>query len=320
MYIIGFVAVCLVAVANSATTVTENVFVPEHCENTAVPDDHVLFKFELEFGDKSLSKENLKSDEFALEHVVLSSDVASVVHQGLTNMCPSYVRRITITDSADADLYPILEHNSERLAGGHEVVLTLTVTHVTGPKDYAIFPALASGNASLVIDLIDEHKGINSRDENAATSLMIATQQGILPIVAALLNTRMPKVNVNLAKPTGYTALFYAVASPKPTILQALLRRGADPNVSLLQPNGRGNTPLHFACLWEKTKFVELLLEYGANPMASNNAGQNPLQLLPADAVRSTKTYIARLFSDAAKKLAESNTASGERTKYRPEL
>jgi ankyrin repeat protein len=89
--------------------------------------------------------------------------------------------------------------------------------------------------------------------------------------------------------------LFYAINSPRITALHALLRRGADPNSVLYQENGRGNTPLHFACFFEKPKFVELLLEYKANPLAYNAAGQTPIELLPKDATPSVKMQLAKM-------------------------
>jgi ankyrin repeat protein len=46
----------------------------------------------------------------------------------------------------------------------------------------------------------------------------------------------------------------------------------------------------------ERTKHAEMLLEYGANPGATNEHGQTPLMLLPKDAVRSTKLYFKRMF------------------------
>lgn len=58
----------------------------------------------------------------------------------------------------------------------------------------------------------------------------------------------------------------------------------------------KGNTPLHYACLLERTKHAELLLEYGALPDARNEHGQRPLDLVPRDAVRSTKLYFKRIF------------------------
>lgn len=48
--------------------------------------------------------------------------------------------------------------------------------------------------------------------------------------------------------------------------------------------------------MMEKTKHAELLLEYGADPFAKNEYGQTPQQLIPADAVRSTKLFYRKMF------------------------
>ena len=90
--------------------------------------------------------------------------------------------------------------------------------------------------------------------------------------------------------------MFYAVEKSNPSLVSALLRRGADPNVMVLQEGGRGNTPLHFACLLEKYKLAEILLEFGAHPNPVNQYGKTPLQLVPADAVRSTKLFFKKMF------------------------
>lgn len=89
------------------------------------------------------------------------------------------------------------------------------------------------------------------------------------------------------------------------SIITGLLKRGANPNAVILQPGSNGNTPLHFACLLEKVKVIELLIEHGANPLSTNEFGQTPLQILPSDAVRSTKLYLKKLFEEAVKKQRE---------------
>jgi len=53
---------------------------------------------------------------------------------------------------------------------------------------------------------------------------------------------------------------------------------------------------LHYACLLEKPKHAEALLEFGANPFAVNEFGLTPLQLLPNDAVRSVKIQFKKVF------------------------
>lgn len=63
----------------------------------------------------------------------------------------------------------------------------------------------------------------------------------------------------------------------------------------------------------EKTKAAELLLSYGAVPHAVNEYNQVPLQLLPADAVRSTKLFFKKMFEEALQKVrdAAEHSASG---------
>lgn len=214
-------------------------------------------------------------------------------------MCPGYTRKLSYESTEGVNLEPLFSSSGAYLIDNHAIDLTITMQHVTAPQEFAIFAAINSKNTSRVMDLIDAHRGINARDEMGGTPLMLVAQQGSLSLVAALLNARMPKVNTNLAKPTGYTALFYAIPHTEPTILQAILRRGADPNVALLQEAGKGNTPLHFACLLEQPKHIAILLNYGADPYAENAEGKNAFELLPQDASPSVKKKVAKLFNDA---------------------
>lgn len=81
-----------------------------------------------------------------------------------------------------------------------KVALEFAIEHITEPSDYQIFGAWREGNFSLVLDLINDHKGVNAVDEWGQTLLMHAVQRGSIDVVSALLNTRMPKVDVNIAK------------------------------------------------------------------------------------------------------------------------
>ena len=60
-----------------------------------------------------------------------------------------------------------------------------------------------------------------------------------------------------------------------------------------------GNTALHLACYLEKEKHADLLLQYGANPIAPNKFGIKPLDLLPRDSTPSNKISFKRMFQDA---------------------
>jgi len=92
---------------------------------------------------------------------------------------------------------------------------------------------------------------------------------------------------------------------PQVSILQALLRRGANPNKVLKSDGNKGNTPLHVATRLEKREHAKMLLDYGALPHVANAYGQTPLQLLPRGAVVSTKRAFKRHFEEAAARLAQ---------------
>jgi ankyrin repeat protein len=193
----------------------------------------------------------------------------------------------------------------EVMALDESLTMDLRVEQITDTTDYQIFDAFKRDNLSRVLDLVDSHVGVNAMDEYGQTPLMMAVSKQYLPVIASLLNTRRPKVDVNAAKSSGFTAIFYAVERGTPTILQALLRRGADPNAVILQESSRGNTPLHYACMLEKVRHAELLLEYGADPLAKNKHGQMPLQMVPTNALRTTKIQLKTTFEAAYEKMQQ---------------
>lgn len=115
-------------------------------------------------------------------------------------MCRNSTRKITWEDPAKLNLEPIFLPDSRIADLDEEISIVLRVVHITTAEDYQIFDAIKSGNMSLTLDLIDAHKGINAVDEWGQTALMIAVSSQNIEIIASLLNTRMPKVDVNLAK------------------------------------------------------------------------------------------------------------------------
>lgn len=305
MQVILFTALTIALVAQALTLVQEDIFIPDHCMNIAEPTDHVLLKFEVKYENRAPAS----SPYLDVVHMHLNAD-GGPLHQGVTGMCPNNTRLLTFTLNEPDDMMPFFPAGSEYAPLNEEVKVEVTVLHVTSAKDFQIFEALNTQNVSMFLDLVENHTGINAYDEGGSTPLMIAAQLGGTQLMASLLNARMPKVNVNLAKETGYTALFYAVNHKETTVLQALLRRGANPNVALKTKDSAGNTPLHFACLMEKMKHIELLIQYGADPEARNQHGQSPIDLVPTDAVRSLKMRIAYEFKEAVKKKRSADAAS----------
>jgi hypothetical protein len=65
-----------------------------------------------------------------------------------------------------------------------------------------------------------------------------------------------------------------------------LLERGADPNLKTPPP---GMTPLHMAVPnWE---LAEVLLEFGANPVAKNDGGKTPMDIARTCVARKVKGW-----------------------------
>lgn len=294
------------AAVNSKTFASEESSVPSECVKVAKAGDHVLLTFSSIFGNGSQGP----SHPLYVQplHAVLDLQSELPLHDAIVGMCENGTRTLKWSSLSlvhDVPLHPIVgikKYLPLDRSADQSFSLDIHVEHITEPTEYEIFESLRKENISHVLDLIDEHKGINAMDEYGQTPLMLAVSKQYTVVVASLLNARMPKVDVNMAKTSGFTAVFYAVESATPSILLALLRRGANPNAHVLQEGSRGNTPLHYACLLEKTKHIEILLEHGADPTAQNQHHQTPLQLLPNDAVRSTKVKLLQLFQAAADK------------------
>lgn len=284
--------------------------IPENCNvdsnsglRMAMPGDHLLIEHELRLANGTVLQGGLNRHSQLL-HVVLQNVTELVedmpIHKLLNGMCANSSFILSWNHANElSDLTPFFTNKAPFLASIEEpLFVEVKLQHVTSAEDFAIFKPLKEGNFSTVMEMIDNHKGVNAIDEWGLSPLMIATQSRYIPIISSLLNARRPSININYAKNTGFTAVFYAIELSSTDVLLALLRRGIDPNAAILEESARGNTPLHYACMFEKAKHAEALLQYGANILAVNQHGQRPLDLLPKDAVMSTKLYFKKIFED----------------------
>ena len=275
----------------------EDVEFPENCQHIASPGDHIMFEYIITSGSK-VHAIQVAPEQY--HHVALEANADDrLLHRAVKGMCENSTRILRFVGAGDKflNLDPILYLNVPAEDGNTE--MKITVQQITPAEDFEIFLHMKTNNISGVIDLIDAQRGVNAIDEIGQSVLMQATQRGLLPVVASLLNARRPRVDVNMAKGNGFTALFYAVNLPDPSIMQALLRRGANPNAKLRTDGNRGNTALHLACLLEKQSHAKMLLEYGASPTNVNEYGKHPLQLLPSRAVQSSRRAFKRHFENA---------------------
>ena len=115
-----------------------------------------------------------------------------------------------------------------------------------------------------------------------------------------LLNAVDPRVEVDAATPSGYTALHFAVGSNDRNVVKALLRRGADPNAQITQAQSGGWGPLHFACRLGHLEIAKSLLDFDADPLLMGHAGENAFKVAEDAAVPyATRKKIAGLLNEA---------------------
>jgi len=125
------------------------------------------------------------------------------------------------------------------------------------------------------VESLSEDNDIDARNADGVTTLMLATEEGSVEKVTALLEAQ---ANPNLQDISGNTALHYAarngkfrattvLLSPKAGIIQA------DPNLQ----DSTGKTPLMHAAVRGYTPVVELLLEGGADVSIKDNFGYTAL-------------------------------------------
>lgn len=122
-------------------------------------------------------------------------------------------------------------------------------------------------------DLLRQGLDPNTRDRQGVPMLVKAMQQESLRVADELLNS--PKIKVDLASPSGETALMYASIKGNLALVQRLLAMGASVN----KP---GWTPLHYAASANhehSTEIVRLLLENHAYIDAESPNKSTPLML-----------------------------------------
>lgn len=133
-------------------------------------------------------------------------------------------------------------------------------TPVTQPDDLAIktqfFIALQQHDAGKVKSLLRQHPDL----------MVVKTEWGVLP-------------NSNYW-PLGYTALHWAAATDDTALLDVLIdgtiANGADVNVGTRHWKA---TALHVAAMMRRPAITQKLLQAGANPGATDEAGHTPLHL-----------------------------------------
>ena len=199
----------------------------------------------------------------------------------------------------DYEVFPEeLRHRSESIKGAKVLA---EIVHVTSADDFRLIDALKTREFDVAAKLVNEdHVGVNARDADGVPALSIAVQLRQPVLAASLLNAVDPRVEVDAATPSGYTALHFAVGSNDRNVVKALLRRGADPNAQITQQQSGGWGPLHFACRLGHLEIAKSLLDFDADPLLMGHAGENAFKVAEDAAVPyATRKKIAGLLNEA---------------------
>jgi len=229
------------------------------------------------------------------------------LNEGLDGACAGEVRKITFPTSKgwreDKQYGVRTEPQIGKLWEGVPRLFSLEVVveSVTAEEDFSIFEKYDAKEFTEVVDMINGPTAANNAVDKTGTSLLMrAVQDDNTLILATLLNAFRPKTELNKPRPSGHTALMYAVQKEKSKALVAMLKMGADPNVAVKSGIKAGWTPLHFACSFEYLDHVKTLLEYGADPSIRSKDGHTPLQVMQASTytVRRVKKWMDEAVPD----------------------
>ncbi len=167
------------------------------------------------------------------------------------------------------------------------------------PVDSAIHDAARQGDMLLLQTLVAQDKGLAAAPgDNHITPLMLASDQGHLDAVRFLMVDA--KADATAKDGAKRTALHHlALGGLDRPLLAACLVEQGKAEVDAVDQDGR--TPLHLAALTGGVDVVRALLEYGANPLAMDLQGADPLQVLltECDLSASRKKELARVLEDA---------------------
>ncbi len=132
-----------------------------------------------------------------------------------------------------------------------------------------LYLALSESSLKTAQVLIDWSKtDVNKLSANGESALMLAALKGHLSLVEKLI-----KKGADINK-TGWTALHYAATGGQLAIIGVLLDNSA--YIDAESPNG--STPLMMAAMYGTPEAVKLLLREGADPALKNQQGMTALQ------------------------------------------
>ncbi|XP_071797263.1 uncharacterized protein [Asterias amurensis] len=165
----------------------------------------------------------------------------------------------------------------------------------------AIHDAVVKGKihlAKFILDAVDSHTVVNSRDTHGKTPLIRAVRIDEPGVRAKAVDLLLKyQADVNLADNVGRTALSYACEHKCNDVIKKLVKNNVDPNL----PDKNGNTPLMYCAMNDNTDGIELLSKsfrrLGLDVDKMNAEGMTPLMV----AARNGYAACAQLLAQKAK-------------------
>jgi len=165
----------------------------------------------------------------------------------------------------------------------------------------AMHLAASSGKTKIVSTLSVYKQLVDSRDTGGNTPLILAAGRGYLEVCELLLKAGADPLNPLATTMTGMNAMHTAAQAGKTEIVRLLSTYRP-----LINSMGGGYSPLMCAAIQGHLEVCQVLLEAGADPLATDNSGCNAMHM----AARSGKTEVVRMLS-ANKQLIDAKNERG---------
>jgi ankyrin repeat protein len=176
-------------------------------------------------------------------------DGATALHVAIANGQDDVVKPL-INKRADVNLAdntgwtPLMFAAEKGLLAITQALLSAPGIDINAQKpdgETALYVAVNQGKDDVVKALINKRADVNIARINGWTPLMFAAEKGHLTITQALLSA--PRIDINAKKPDGATALHVAVNQGKDDVVKALIKQGADVDIT----DNDGQTPMMVA-------------------------------------------------------------------------
>jgi ankyrin repeat protein len=152
------------------------------------------------------------------------------------------------------------------------------------------------GDVQLIHTILKHNPMVNAKDINNRNSLFYAIDSGKGDNADVIMSLIKAGINVNeVEKVKGHSPLSLAVYKSLKNTVKALLDNNADHNHVV---ESSGDTILHLAVANNNIDIVKMLLEKGANPIASNKEGKSIVEM----ALKQSSTDIYRMLLEECNK------------------